>query len=57
MSGGKQPVPRPKGMQILLAADGEVTDEAIAASVQTSDSTIYRTTRRFVEISLEAALQ
>jgi hypothetical protein len=38
-------------MQILLAAD-----EAIAVAVQTSGSTIYRTKKRFVEISLEAAL-
>ena len=56
VSGGKQPVRRLKRMQILLAADAGVTDEAIAASVQTSGSTIYRTKKRFVEISLEAAL-
>lgn len=43
-------------MQILLAADAGVADEAIAISVQTSDSTMYRTKKRFVEISLEAAL-
>jgi len=47
----KLPVRRLKRMQILLAAD-----EAIVASVQTSGSTIYRTEKRFVEISLEAAL-
>jgi transposase len=56
VSGGKQPVRRLKRMQILLAADAGVRDEAIAASVQTSGSTIYRTKKRFVEISLEAAL-
>jgi len=56
VSGGKQPVRRLKRMQILLAADAGVSDEAIAASVQTSGSTIYRTKKRFVEISLEAAL-
>jgi hypothetical protein len=56
VSGGKQPVRRLKRMQILLAADAGVTDEGIAASVQTSGSTIYRTKKRFVEISLEAAL-
>ena len=56
VSGGKLPVRRLKRMQILLAADGGVADEAIAASVQTSGSTIYRTKKRFVEISLEAAL-
>ena len=43
-------------MQILLAADADVSDEAIAAAVQTSGSTIYRTKKRFVQISLEAAL-
>jgi transposase len=56
VSGGKLPVRRLKRMQILLAADAGVGDEAIAASVQTSGSTIYRTKKRFVEISLEAAL-
>jgi len=56
MSSGKLPVRRLKRMQILLAADAGVTDEAIAASVQTSASTIYRTKKRFVEISLETAL-
>jgi transposase len=56
VSGGKLPVRRLKRMQILLAADAGVGDEAIAASVQTSGSTIYRTKKRFVEIGLEAAL-
>ena len=56
VSGGKMSVRRLKRMQILLAADAGVGDEAIAASVQTSGSTIYRTKKRFVEISLEAAL-
>jgi transposase len=56
VSGGRLPVRRLKRMQIRLAADAGVGDEAIAASVQTSGSTIYRTKKRFVEISLEAAL-
>jgi transposase len=56
VSGGKLPVRRLKRMQILLAADAGVGDEAIAAAVQTSGSTIYRTKKRFVEISLEVAL-
>ena len=56
VSRGKLPVRRLKRMQILLAADAGVTDEAIAAAAQTSGSTIYRTKKRFVEISLEAAL-
>ena len=57
VSGGKHPVRRLKRMQILLAADAGVTDEAIAASVRTSGSTIYRTKKRFVEISLEGRPQ
>ena len=56
VSGGKLPVRRLKRIQILLAADAGVADEAIAASVQTSGSPIYRTKKRFVEINLEAAL-
>ena len=56
VSGGKLPVRRLKRMQILLAADAGVGDEAIAASVQTSGSTIYRTKKRFGEVSLQAAL-
>ena len=40
VSGGKLAVRRLKRMQILLAADAGVSDEAIAASVQTSGSTI-----------------
>ena len=56
VSGGKLAVRRLKRMQVLLAADAGVADEAIAASVQTSGSTIYRTKKRFVKVSLEAAL-
>ena len=56
VSRGKLPVRRLKRMQILLAADAGVSDETIATSVRTSGSTIYRTRKRFVEISLEAAL-
>ncbi len=56
VSSGKQPVRRLKRMQILLAADAGLSDDAIAAAVQTSGSTIYRTKKRFVELSLEAAL-
>lgn len=56
VSSGKQPVRRLKRMQILLAADAGVSDMAIEASVQISGSTVYRTKKRFVEISLEAAL-
>ena len=56
VSRGRLSARRLKRMQILLAADAGVGDEAIAAAVQTSGSTIYRTKKRFVEISLEAAL-
>jgi transposase len=56
VSGGKLAVRRLKRRQILLAPDAGVADEAIAVAVQTSGSTIYRTKKRFVEISLEAAL-
>ena len=45
-----------KRAQILLAADAGVSDEGIAASVAVGGSTVYRTKRRFVEGSLEAAL-
>jgi hypothetical protein len=50
VSGGKQPVRRLKRMQILLAADAGVGDEAIAAAVQTSGSTIYRTKKVTVQL-------
>src|SRR5205814_1833418 len=42
--------------QILLAAARGQTDEAIATTVRVGTSTVYRTKRRFVEESLEAAL-
>lgn len=56
LSGGHHASRKLKRAQILLAADDGVTDEAIVASVQTSGSTVYRTKRRFVEVSLQAAL-
>lgn len=56
LNGGKHPVRKLKRAQILLAADAGSTDEAIAASVTVGGSTVYRTKRRFVEISLAAAL-
>jgi hypothetical protein len=42
VSRGKLPARRLKRMQILRAADAGVADDAIAASVQTSDSTSAR---------------
>lgn len=56
LSGGNHPVRKLKRAQILLAADAGSSDEAIAASVTVGGSTVYRTKRRFVEISLAAAL-
>ncbi len=56
VSGGKHPVRKIKRAQILLAAHAGVGDEALARAVGASGSTVYRTKRRFVEESLEAAL-
>jgi transposase len=56
LSGGKHSARKLKRAQILLAADAGSSDEAIAASVTVGGSTVYRTKRRFVEISLAAAL-
>jgi transposase len=56
VTGGHRAVRRVKRAQILLSAAAGQTDEAIAATVQVGTSTVYRTKRRFVEESLEAAL-
>ena len=56
LSGGKHAVRKLKRAQILLAADGGLSDAVIAASVSVGESTVYRTKRRFVEGNLEAAL-
>jgi len=56
LSGGKQAARTLKRAQILLAADAGESDEAIAANVSVSGSTVYRTKRRFVLGNLEAAL-
>jgi transposase len=56
VQGGKGAVRRIKRAQILLAADGGSTDEAIASNVAVGTSTVYRTKRRFVEEGLEMAL-
>src|SRR5829696_6562656 len=56
LSGGRQAARKLKRAQILLAADAGSSDEAIAACVGVGTSTVYRTKRRFVEISLAAAL-
>jgi hypothetical protein len=56
LSGGKHPSRKLKRAQILLAADADITDDAIAATLSVSGSTVYRTKRRFVEGNLELAL-
>lgn len=56
LSGGKHAVRKLKRAQILLAADGGMSDAVIAASVSVGESTVYRTKRRFVAGNLELAL-
>ena len=56
LSGGKHGARRLKRAQILLAADAGVPDETIAKSLGVGGSTVYRTKRRFVEGSLDGAL-
>src|SRR6202795_2908346 len=56
LSAGKHAARKLKRAQILLAADAGINDEDIAISLAVGGSTVYRTKRRFVEDSLEAAL-
>ena len=56
IAGGCRAVRKVKRAQILLAAAAGRPDEEIARTVQVGTSTVYRTKRRFVEESLEAAL-
>ena len=56
LSGGTHAARKLKRAQILLAADGGASDEEIARSIGVGSSTVYRTKRRFVLRSLEAAL-
>ncbi len=56
LSGGRHAARKLKRAQILLAADADASDEEIARNVGVSGSTVYRTKRRFVLGSLEAAL-
>jgi len=56
LGGGRHAARKLKRAQILLAADAGASDEAIAAGVAVGGSTVYRTKRRFVVGSLEAAL-
>jgi transposase len=55
-SAGKHAARKLKRAQILLAADAGASDEDIARTIAVGASTIYRTKRRFVEVSLQAAL-
>ena len=57
LRGGQHGARKLKRAQILLAANAGVPDEAIAASVCVSGSTVYRTKRRLVEANLEVALK
>jgi transposase len=56
LSAGTHAARKLKRAQILLAADAGISDEDIAISIAVGGSTVYRTKRRFVEESLEAAL-
>lgn len=56
LSGGKHAVRKIKRAQTLLAADAGVSDDEIETQVGTSGSSVYRTKKRYVEESLEAAL-
>ena len=56
VTGGTRAGRRVKRAQILLAAAAGQTDDAIATTVRVGTSTVYRTKRRFVEESVEAAL-
>jgi transposase len=58
VNGGKGAARKLKRAQILLAAEAEckATDEAIARTLGSSTSTVYRTKQRFVEEGLERAL-
>ena len=56
LSAGRCTARKLKRAQILLAADAGASDEEIERTIGASGSTIYRTRRRFVEVSLEAAL-
>lgn len=56
LSAGKHAVRKIKRAQILLAAHAQQDNARIALALAVSESTVYRTKRRFVELGLEAAL-
>ena len=53
---GKSGARKVKRAQILLAAEQELNDKAIACACSSSTSTVFRTKRRLVEEGLDAAL-
>jgi transposase len=56
LNGGKHAARKIKRAQILLAADGGISDAVIASSLSVGGSTVYRTKRRFVQGNLDLAL-
>jgi transposase len=56
-SGGSTKARKIKRALILLAADSEMSDTDIAASVNVGTSTVYRVKRAFVEEGLEKSLE
>jgi transposase len=56
LRGGTHAARKLKRAQILLAADAGASDDEIARTVAVGGSTVYRTKRRFVLGSLDAAL-
>ncbi len=56
LSGGQARVRRMNRARILLLADEDATDKAIAAALHLGKSTVERTRQRFVEGGLDRAL-
>jgi winged helix-turn helix protein len=57
VNGGKHAARKIKRAQILLAADGGLSEAMIARAVSVSEATVYRTKRRFVQGNLDLALR
>ena len=55
-SKGKTSVRKVKRAQILLHANQDKTDKAVAEALHVAAATVFRTRRRYVEQGLEAAL-
>jgi hypothetical protein len=56
VAGGMHAVRRVKRVQILLAADRDVSDAEMAATLRVGTSTVDRTKQRVVEHGVERAL-